>query len=106
MPNSDMLNGGPAAPFNQESILEFQVLTSGYKAEFGHGSGGVVNVVSKSGTNQWHGLASAFHRDNAFDSSDVHGARTPFLQRWDPSSNLGGPVLKDRVFLFGSLERI
>jgi len=81
MPNKNLVDGGPAAPFDQDSILEFQVLTSGYKAEFGHGSGGVVNVVSKSGTNQWHGLASAFHRDNAFDSSDVHGARTPFLQR-------------------------
>src|SRR6266446_8134173 len=55
MPNGDELNGGAAAQFNQESILEFQVLTGGYKAEFGHGSGGVINVVSKGGTNDWHG---------------------------------------------------
>src|SRR5207245_4479774 len=89
-----------------ESILEFQVLTAGYKAEFGHGSGGVVNVVSKSGANQWHGLVSAFHRNNAFDSSDVPGKTAPFLLRWDLSANLGGFLMKDRAFFFGSLERI
>jgi len=106
MPNQDAVDGGPAAPFDQDSILEFQVLTSGYNAEFGHGSGGVVNVVTKGGTSQWHGLLSGFHRNNAVDSSDVSGKSTPFLLRWEPSANIGGPVLHDRVFVFGSLERI
>ncbi len=106
MPNSDAVDGGPAAPFDQDSILEFQVLTSGYSAEFGHGSGGVVNVVSKGGTSHWHGLLSAFHRNSVFDSSDVSGTRAPFLLRWDPSANVGGPILRDRVFFFGSVERI
>jgi len=106
MPNENAVDGGSAAPFNQDSILEFQVLTSGYNAEFGHGSGGVVNVASKSGARQWHGLVSAFHRNSALDSSDVPGARTPFLLRWDADTNLGGPVYKDRIFFFGSLECI
>jgi outer membrane receptor protein involved in Fe transport len=106
MPNRNSVDGGSASPFNQDSILEFQVLTTGYTAEFGHGSGGVVNVVSKSGANQWHGLVSAFHRNSAFDSSNVPGKATPFLLRWDPSANLGGPIMKDRVFFFASLERI
>src|SRR5260221_9066524 len=43
------------------------------KAEFGHGSGGVVNVVTRSGTDHWHGRFSLFHRNSAFDSSDVPG---------------------------------
>ena len=81
MPNSDAVDGGPAAPFNQASILEFQVLTAGYTAEFGHGSGGVVNVVSKSGTGQWHGLLSTFHRNSVLDSSDVSGKNKPLLLR-------------------------
>src|SRR5712671_2765374 len=106
MPNSNAVDGGPAAPFDQDSILEFQVLTGGYKAEFGHGSGGVVNVVTRSGTDHWHGRFSLFHRNSAFDSSDVPGKTAPFLRRWDPSANLGGPLLKDRVFFFGSVERI
>jgi hypothetical protein len=106
MPNSNGIDGGPAAPFDQDSILEFQVLTAGYQAEFGHGSGGVVNVVSKSGTSEWHGLASAFHRDNTLDSSDIPGATAPFLHRWDLSANLAGPLHNDRMFFFGSVERI
>jgi len=106
LPNKNSVDGGAAAPFDQNSILEFQVLTTGYKAEFGRGSGGVVNVVSKSGTSQWHGLASAFHRNSALDSSDVSGTPTPFLLRWDADANLGGPVMKDRIFFFGSIERI
>ena len=106
MPNKNAVDGGSAAPFDQDSILEFQILTAGYTAEFGHGSGGVVNVVSKSGANQWHGLLTGFHRNNAFDSSDVAGKGTPFPLRWDTSANAGGPVIKDRAFIFGSLERI
>ncbi|MGH9632037.1 MAG: TonB-dependent receptor, partial [Bryobacteraceae bacterium] len=106
MPNSNMVDGGSAAPFDQSSILEFQVLTAGYKAEFGHGSGGVVNVVTRSGTGEWHGRLSGFHRNGAFDSSNVSGKSTPFLSRWDLGANLGGPILTDRLFFFGSLERI
>ena len=106
MPNSNAVDGGPAAPFDQDSILEFQVMTTGYKAEFGHGSGGVVNVVTRSGTDRWHGRFSLFHRNSVLDSSDVPGKTAPFLRRWDPSANLGGPLLKDSVFFFGSVERI
>jgi hypothetical protein len=106
MPNGNAVSGGPAAPFDQDSILEFQVLTAGYKAEFGHGSGGVVNVVTKRGTNQWHGRSSLFHRNSVFDSSNVSGKSAPFLLRWDPSANLGGPLLKRGIFFFGSVERI
>src|SRR6266850_2427258 len=109
MPNRDEVNGGAAAQFNQDSILEFQVVTSGYKSEFGHGSGGVINVVSKNGTNDWHGGASFFHRNYKLDSSDsakVLNGQVPFLLRWGPSAQLGGPILKDKIFFFGSAERI
>src|SRR5439155_16518373 len=51
MPNRDELNGGAAVQFNQDSILEFQVITSGYEAEFGHGFGTIIYWLSKSGTN-------------------------------------------------------
>src|SRR5258707_15702509 len=67
LPNRDNFNGGPSAQFNQDSILEFQVVTGGYKAEFGHASGGVVNFVTRVGTNDWHGGLSAFYRGSAFD---------------------------------------
>ena len=104
MPNNDGMNGGASSQFNQDAILEFQVLTAGYKAEFGHGSGGVINVISKSGTNDWHGLASAFYRNSHLDSSNsdlVNNGAVPFLQRWDPTFQFGGPIKKDKVFMFG-----
>jgi carboxypeptidase family protein/TonB-dependent receptor-like protein len=108
LPNRDNFNGGPSAQFNQDSIMEFQVVTGGYKAEFGHSSGGVVNVVTRSGTNDWHGGVSTFYRSNAFDSNNVPSSSSgaPFLNRWDPTAYAGGPVLRDKVFFFGSAERI
>ena len=106
MPNRDEVDGGPAAQFDQDAILEFQVLTAGYKAEFGRGSGGIVNVATKSGTNDWHGAVSLFHRNYLLDSPDVADSKVPFLLRWDTSTTLGGPIVKDQVFFFGAAERI
>jgi hypothetical protein len=106
MPNRDEVDGGPAGQFDQDSILEFQVLTSGYEAEFGRGSGGIVNVATKSGMNDWHGSASLFHRNYLLDTPDVSNSSAPFLLRWDASATLGGPVVRDRVFFFGAAERI
>ena len=108
-PNKNTVEGGPAAQFNQETIAEFQVLTTGYKAEFGQASGAIVNVITKSGGNSFHGVGSLFHRNDAFDSSnslDTTKKDAPSLRRFDYSVGLGGPVIKDRVFFFGSSERI
>jgi len=104
--NSNQVTGGPSAEFNQDTIAEFQVLTSGYKAEFGHASGGIVNVITRTGGNDLHGLTSVFLRNNAIDSSDIPGTSTPYLLRWDYDAALGGTLIKDKVFWFGSAERI
>jgi carboxypeptidase family protein/TonB-dependent receptor-like protein len=108
-PNKDTVTGGAASQFNQETIAEFQVLTAGFRAEFGQASGAIVNVITRSGTNDYHGLASIFFRNNVFDSSnslDPAQDEAPFLQRWDYSLAGGGPIVKDKVFFFGSAERI
>ena len=104
--NQNELNGGAAAQFNQDTIAEFQVITTGYKAEFGHASGGVVNVITKSGSNDIHGLASAYHRNNAFDSSDISGKSVPYLLRWDYDLAGGGAMVRDKAFWFASAEGI
>jgi hypothetical protein len=106
LPNQNELNGGPAAQFNQDTIAEFQVITTGYKAEFGHSSGGVVNVITKSGGNDLHGLASAYHRNSVFDSSDIPGKDVPYLLRWDYDLAAGGAIVRDKAFWFGSAEGI
>ena len=108
-PNKDNVNGGAAAQFNQETIAEFQVLTSAYKAEFGQASGAIVNVITKSGGNGFHGVGSFFHRNEAFDSVNSLNPAVvdpTHLRRFDYSLALGGPIVKDRVFFFGSSERI
>jgi len=108
-PNKDTFTGGAASQFNQETIAEFQVLTAGFRAEFGQASGAIVNVITRSGTNDYHGLASIFFRNNVFDSSnslDPTLDEAPFLQRWDYSFAGGGPIVRDKVFFFGSAERI
>ena len=107
--NKDTVNGGPAQQFNQETIAEFQVLTSGYKAEFGQASGAIVNVITKSGGNLFNGVGSLFFRDDALDTSNsLDETRTePLpLRRFDSSLALGGPLRKDKVFFFGSVEHI
>ena len=108
-PNKDTVFGGAASQFNQETIAEFQVLTAGFRAEFGQASGAIVNVITKTGGNDYHGLASIFFRNNTFDSSnslDPNQDDAPFLQRWDYSLAAGGPIVKDKWFFFGSAERI
>jgi hypothetical protein len=107
--NKDTVNGGPAQQFNQETIAEFQVLTNGYKAEFGQASGAIINVITKSGGNDLRGVGSLFFRDDALDSTNsLDETRTdPLpLSRFDYSLAAGGPVLKDKFFFFGSVERI
>jgi hypothetical protein len=116
LPNENELAGGPASQFNQDTIAEFQVITTGYKAEFGHSSGGVVNVITKSGSNNLHGLASVYHRNSVFDSSDISGQSAatgipgqsdpPYLLRWDYDAAAGGAMVRDKAFWFASAEGI
>jgi len=89
-----------------DALREFQVLTSGYSAEFGHGGGAIINAVTKSGTNQIHGTAFEFLRNSALDARnffDLNSRKLPF-KRNQFGGSLGGPIIKDRAFLFGSYE--
>src|SRR5260370_41264705 len=90
--NNDDFHGGVFQAFTQDAIQEFEVIDTGYKAEFGTGSGGIVNVVSKSGTNAIHGNAFLFARNDALDSSNVTGQKPPKLSRYDYGGTVGAPV--------------
>jgi hypothetical protein len=91
--------------FSQEVVREFQVVTSGGIAEFGRASGGVVNVVTKSGTNDFRGRVYGFLRNQRLD------ARTPLAPHKDPftqaqyGATFGGPVRRDRTFFFSNFEQ-
>lgn len=103
--NQDTFNGGASSQFGQESIAEFQVILTGYKAEFGRASGGAVNVVTKSGTNDLNGSLALFYRNNIFDSSNIPEREVPFLRRSDFALSVGGALIKDNLFFFGSAQR-
>src|SRR5262249_15667882 len=89
----------------EEVIREFQVVTSGGVAEFGRTSGGVVNIATQTGSNDWHARGYGFLRNQRFD------ARNPLAPRRDPltqtqfGASIGGPVVRDRSFVFSNFEQ-
>src|SRR5215471_9124094 len=88
-----------------EGIREFTVLTHNYSAEFGHSAGGVVNAVTRSGTNQFHGSLYEFLRNSAVDARDFFqpGDIAPF-RRNQFGGAIGGPVKRDQIFFFSNYE--
>jgi hypothetical protein len=108
------LNGEIPSPFRLQSSLEnvqeFRVDSNSYPAEYGTGSGGQITVVTKSGSNLFHGAAFEYFRDDAFDSPNefdpvVDGTqRKSSLRQHQFGASLGGPIVKDKAFFFGSYE--
>jgi hypothetical protein len=88
----------------QESIDEFQVVSSGYSAEFGRSSGGIVNAVTKAGTNTLHGSAFYLNRPEDFAKKNVFGQTAAFDQVQFGGS-AGGPISKDKLFFFAAYEQ-
>src|SRR5438270_1195112 len=91
-----------------DAIQEFSVLTGGFSAEYGRAAGGVVNAVSKSGTNNFHGDAYEFLRNSALDANDFFtvgaGNPKPPFKRNQFGGSLGGPIIKDKTFFFADYE--
>jgi hypothetical protein len=104
--NNDPVTGGPQVRFTQDSIQEFDVMTTGYEAEFGRAQGGVANIITKSGTNEFDGRAFWFLRDDQFDTANVPDQDPPALNRDQWGGTLGGPLVRERAFFFGSFEKL
>jgi Carboxypeptidase regulatory-like domain/TonB dependent receptor-like, beta-barrel/TonB-dependent Receptor Plug Domain len=108
---NDYANGAPGSVLGGnlgvDAIQEFSVLTSNYSAEYGKTSGGVVNAITRSGTNAFHGSAYEFLRNSALDArnyfEDPTQPKAPF-RRNQFGGTLGGPILKDRTFFFVDYE--
>ena len=103
-------NGGAQARVPVEAVQEFQLLSSQFDAEYGLTSGGVVNSVSKSGTNQFHGAGFVFFQDEKLSSLEYFAEKEGLAEA--PSKQqqyggvLGGPIIRDKAHFFGSVERI
>jgi hypothetical protein len=89
---------------SQDSVQEFQVLTSGYSAEFGRAVGGVINTVTKSGANAVHGTGYWFYRNQDFNARDRYAAINPPESRHQFGGSIGGPIKKDKLFYFGNVD--
>ena len=89
-----------------EAVKEFQVVASGASAEFGRTAGGVVNVITKSGTNDVHGSAFGFFRTERLSSNTSDGKPLKDFSRQQFGGSLGGPIVKNKMFFFGAAEGI
>src|SRR5215831_4267565 len=87
-----------------EAVEEIQVLSNGYSAEFGRAAGGQVNVILKSGTNQYHGSELFIYRPQDWQARPSLAATNPPLTWWDEAVTFGGPIRKDRLFFFTPYE--
>lgn len=104
---------GPVQPVIQESVAEFTLLTNQFAAEYGHSAGGLYNIVTKSGTNNWHGALWEFNRNRNYDAADnlqkqrIESGQATELDRFDYNrfgASAGGPIRKDKIFIYGAYE--
>jgi hypothetical protein len=109
---NDYSNAGPGnvlgANLGVDAIQEFSVLTSNYSSEYGYTSGGVINAITRSGTNQFHGNAYEFLRNSALDApnffDDYNHVQKPPFKRNQFGGSAGGPIKKEKIFIFGDYE--
>jgi outer membrane receptor protein involved in Fe transport len=106
--NNDGVVSGLLQQFSAEAIQEYKVTTQRYGAEFGRSVGGVVNVITKSGTNNFSGTAILFGRNDSLNSktyfeTQQNLAKQPFSQL-QPGGSFGGPIVKDKAHFFGAYE--
>jgi hypothetical protein len=99
---TNLRNTGNVAP-NPEAIREFKVTTNAYGAEYGRFASGIVNIITKSGTNKFNGSLYEYIRNEAFNANDWGSALAkPLYRRNQFGGAFGGPIVKDRTFFFGS----
>lgn len=89
---------------NPDAVQEFSVQRSNFSAEYANGTGAIVNVITKSGTNSFHGTAFEFARNAALNARNFFAPRRDTLKRHQFGGTLGGPVIKDRLFFFGAYQ--
>jgi len=104
--NNDSAVGSVRSTFSQEAVQEYQVIQSPFSSEYGKTAGGIVNIVTRSGSNEFHGSGFYFFRDDGLsEDNPLTGTKTPFEQN-QYGVSLGGPLVRDRLFFFGAAERL
>jgi hypothetical protein len=91
---------------SQDAVQEFQVLSDGYSAEFGRASGGIINTVTRSGSNEFHGTAYEFFRNRTLNATDRYSTFNPPEWRHQAGGTIGGPIKKNKLFFFTNYELV
>ncbi len=106
----DYANAGPGSVLGGnlgvDAVGEFSIMTTNYSTEYGRSSGGVISAITKSGTNQFHGDAYEFLRNDAFDARNFFDVNTAPFRRNQFGASAGGPIRKDKAFIFGDYEGV
>jgi hypothetical protein len=102
--NNGHFQGTYAVAPSVDALSQFKVQSHGDQAEFGSVTGGVINILSRSGTNEFHGTAYEFLRNDALDARGFFAARKPPLRQNQFGATVGGPIRRDRTFFFFSYE--
>ena len=94
-----------AGPFpNPDATQEFKVIGNNFDARYGFAPGAVVSIVTKSGTNDWHGDVFEFMRNKAVNAADYFSQKVDGLRRNQYGGSLGGPIVKNKLFVFGNYQ--
>jgi outer membrane receptor protein involved in Fe transport len=93
-----------SSQISQDAVQEFQVVSNNYSAEFGHATGGVVNTVTRSGGNDFHGTGYWFFRNQDFNARDTFATINPLEKRNQVGVSAGGKIIKDKLFYFANYE--
>ena len=101
--NDQFVNAAAVQP-SPDAIAEFRVITNTFDAEYGRNSGAVVNVVTQSGTNAFHGDVYEYFRNKVLNAQGFYNTVKPQFNQNQFGGTLGGPIVKDRTFFFGSYE--
>ena len=104
--NNDFLGNNAVVDPNPDALGEFKILTNNYEAEYGRTSGGVVNQVIKSGTNNFHGDVFEFFRNDALNARNYFLPTVTPFKRNTFGGTLGGPIRKDKTFFFLSYQGV
>ena len=108
--DNEDLDGGLLQTISLEAVQEFQVITHRFSAEQGRAGYGIINVLTKSGTNQFHGSAFEFFRDKALNwkthTEEISGSPKSSYRRNQFGGSFGGPIVKDRMFGFFAIEKL
>jgi hypothetical protein len=102
--NFNGVDGGFVLKPPVDAVVEFRILTHNANAEFGNSLGSTTNIITRSGTNQIHGAAWEFFRNDVFDATNYFASTTEPLKQNQFGASLGGPIRKDKTFLFGFYE--